>query len=578
MHSTIPLCRIRPPQFGRIGSGGAVSDGSDFGSLLRELRQRAGLTQAALAQGSGVSASSIQSYEIGRRVPEPAAADRLRTSLQLNAAENARFRELAGLRPPETGLKAAWLKARGAPNTVWEEVQTADWSSLVINERREIVAWNRLANRVGEKDLATLSQFQRSILRMAATEHFDRHLTNWPELIGRLIGQLKEEAGDLSQGPPPLYLQAVLESIGADDPRFLPKIFDLFVNAPLWNPAMRNVHPIEWKLDDGTELAFHGTFGDWSTYDGLWSFDWHAANAQTADWVQSELASGATDVTPPEKLPFATEITRIRTDARVSRAELAGRTGRSVSSIAAYEHGRRVPSREALIALCRALTLDGYTTNRFLREAGFEEEPSDWARWMCGETPVSVFDGKVALKGASGPAIFREANALKWPCVVLDSACHIVHANADAQRLIDLTRWPAIPGRPGLHLMQLMVSKQFREQVANWTTVAGVVLPGRLEAQVLGSTGETSAGGVRAVAEYLRRTDAEGLGALFDVWANSPGFDSLRRPAVRFEWRTEVGENLAFNCVFGTWNAYDPYKVMDLFPADAATFGWLGQG
>ena len=47
---------------------------------------------------------------------------------------------------------------------------------------------------------------------------------------------------------------------------------------------------------------------------------------------------------------------------------------------------------------------------------------------------------------------------------------------------------------------------------------------------------------------------------------------------MRFEWSTEVGESLAFNCVFGTWNAYDPCKVTDLFPADAATFGWLGQG
>ncbi|MEO6043590.1 MAG: helix-turn-helix transcriptional regulator [Tepidiformaceae bacterium] len=555
-----------------------MADGSDFGSLLREFRLRSGHTQPQLAQNSGLSASTIQSYEIGRRLPEAAAVEKLRKVLGLNNGDHARLRVAAALDPPETGLQAAWLKARGAPNTVWDEVQAADWSSLVINERREIVAWNRLANRVGEKDLVTLSQFQRSILRMAATEHFDRHLTNWMELIGRLISQFKEEVGDLSQGPPPLFLQAVIENIGAEDPRFLPAIFDLFVKVTPWRAEARNVHPIKWKLDDGTELAFHGSFGDWSQYDGLWSFDWHAADAATARWVQAELATGATDVTPPETNAFEDEIARVRADARLSRAELARRSGISVAAITAYERGRRSPSRNALVALCRALTMDGYTTNRLLREASFDEEPSDWARWMSGETPISVYEGKGSLHATSGPAIFREVDFLDWPCVVLDASCHVVHANPHAGRLVDMARWRPLPGRPGPHLMQLMVSQQFREQVANWTTVAGVVLPGRLEAQVLGNPGDTSAGGVRAVAEHLRKTEADGLGQLFDVWSNSPGFSSLRRPAVRFEWRTEEGEDLVFNCVFGTWNAYDPYKVMDLFPADEATFGWLERG
>ena len=80
------------------------------------------------------------------------------------------------------------------------------------------------------------------------------------------------------------------------------------------------------------------------------------------------------------------------------------------------------------------------------------------------------------------------------------------------------------------------------------------------------------------MAEHVRKTDAEGLSELLDVWSNSPGFDSLRRPSVRFEWRTEEGDDLVFNCVFGNWNAYDPYKAMDLFPADEATFAWLGRG
>ena len=554
-----------------------MADGTDFGRTLRELRLRAGQTQQQLAQKSGLSVSAIQSYEMGRRQPDGASVERLKKPLGLDNGEAARLLRSAGLHPPQTGLTAAWLKARGAPNTVWDEVQGCDWISMVTNERKEIVAWNRLANRVGELDLATLSQFQRSVLRMAATEHFDSHLLNWKELIGRLISMLKGEGNDISAGPPAQYVQAVIESIGAEDSRFLPTIFDLFLNAPPWQPESRNVHPIKWRIEDGTELAFHGAFGDWSNYDGLWSFDWHAADAKTARWVRNALAEDATDVTPPELRPFKEEIAKVRTDARMSRDELARRSGLAPQTIAAYEHGRRTPSRVALLALCRALTLDGYLTNRFMREAGFDEEPSDFARWMSGEEPIAAYKGMIPIHAASTAAIYREADSLEWPCVVLDAACHIVHANPHASRLVDLTRWPALPGRPGPHLMQLMVSQQFREQVTNWETVAGVILPGRLEAQVLGNPGLQSATGVRAVAEHLRKTEADGLGQLFDVWANSAGFTSLRRPGVRFEWCTEDGEALVFNCVFCNWNAYDPYKAMDLFPADEATFAWLNR-
>ncbi len=40
---------------------------------------------------------------------------------------------------------------------------------------------------------------------------------------------------------------------------------------------------------------------------------------------------------------------------------------------------------------------------------------------------------------------------------------------------------------------------------------------------------------------------------------------------------TENDEELSFNCVFSNWNAYDPLKAMDLFPANATTFAWLAR-
>jgi predicted nucleotidyltransferase len=49
---------------------------------LRELRERAGLSQSQLAQRSGVAQPNIAAYESGRRHPSAAMVDRLRSAMR----------------------------------------------------------------------------------------------------------------------------------------------------------------------------------------------------------------------------------------------------------------------------------------------------------------------------------------------------------------------------------------------------------------------------------------------------------------------------------------------------------------
>lgn len=275
-------------------------------------------------------------------------------------------------------------------------------------------------------------------------------------------------------------------------------------------------------------------------------------------------------------LPFSAVLAEERRLAKLSRKKLGDLAGVSAASIEAYESETRRPSRAVILALCRALTIDGYSTNRFFREAGFEEEPSDLARWLAGDEPVAVFRGRRELMGVGTRTIYGACNGLTWPAAVLDASCHVVHANPLAGQLFGLDRWKALPGRPGPHLLQLMVSNEFLSQVRNWEEVAGVILPGRLEPLVMGADRESSSRGLREVATQLRRDSAAGIERLADVWRTSPGFNSLRRPGVRFDWTAGDGAELSFNCVISGWNSADPYKALDLFPADAATFAWLG--
>lgn len=549
-----------------------------FGEFLRTLRTTRGLTQRQLAEASGLSTGTVESYEEGRRLPDAPVIDRLAPAMSLSEADHDQLRRAAGLRGLPDEFEAALRRGRGPVDTIWDEVQATGWVTLVVNERREIVAWNRLANRTSEIDLGSLTQFQRGLLRMASTPHYDRHLVNWDELIGRLISIFKGEGSDLSAGQSNLWVAAVLDSIGRENPQFLKRIFDLFVSSPTWVEGERNVHRVHWRLDDGTELRFWGVFADWSNYDGMWAFDWHAADAQTAGWVQQTLADPGGASEPPVMPAFDETVSHERALAKLSVRQLSEATGLGASTISAYEAGRRHPSRAAVLSLCRGLNIDGYSANRFLREFGYEEEPSDWARWLSGDTPIGNYRNRTELIETSLGMLTAGADGLAWPSLVLDAGCHVVHANEAASRLAPLRTIPPLPGRPGPHLMQLMVSDLFMESLRNWDDVAGVILPGRLEPMVVTAPRNASANNLLEVGRQMRASHAAGLERLASVWRDSPGFTSLRRPGVAFEWTTEAGEDLSFNCVITGISAADPYKALDLFPADPATFAWLGRG
>lgn len=55
----------------------------DMGETLRELRERAGLSQSQLASRSGVAQPNIAAYEAGRRNPSEAMLDRLRSAMRV---------------------------------------------------------------------------------------------------------------------------------------------------------------------------------------------------------------------------------------------------------------------------------------------------------------------------------------------------------------------------------------------------------------------------------------------------------------------------------------------------------------
>jgi transcriptional regulator with XRE-family HTH domain len=81
-------------------TGPETSSSDSFGVMLRSLRERAGLSQSALARLAGLDPSFINRLESGRRGVERPIADALVVALSLPAREADRLLAAGGFLPP----------------------------------------------------------------------------------------------------------------------------------------------------------------------------------------------------------------------------------------------------------------------------------------------------------------------------------------------------------------------------------------------------------------------------------------------------------------------------------------------
>src|ERR1700730_12920424 len=73
----------------------SIPDLSGVGSMLRQLRIAAGLTQESLAEQAGVGVRSIQAIERGERRPRPETIRQLSDALHLSGAARTRVEAVA---------------------------------------------------------------------------------------------------------------------------------------------------------------------------------------------------------------------------------------------------------------------------------------------------------------------------------------------------------------------------------------------------------------------------------------------------------------------------------------------------
>ena len=550
-------------------------------------RARAALEISAreAAERAGISEATFRRYENGTRRPRREVLQRVAKVLGFSDEAANRVLANAGLSTDPEG-PAKSLERRRLPLPTDPSVLNAyPWPCLLSNEFYEVVAWNAPSTAVGELDLSTFERAdQRHFLRLAAMEHFRERLMNWDELIGGLLEFWKGAFDDITATTESSsYFGALINDLNHDEPETFLRVLDLWTKAKPWNER-RNTHPIEWTVSDGTALRFMGVFRTWSDFDAIFSFDWHPRDAATWRWLAEHAANpGAVsdpevaNGTPSDEQHWTRLLAAARVRARRTWRDVSEATGIRLNTLYSISNGRRLPTREDLLAIMAALELDAVNTNAILGQLSMTLEPSAFAKWVCGiPQPTWLGLARWSVMSTHDADPRDEVARCEWPVLLFDRECELVGFNAAAGWLTGMGREPdmADVSQPGSHLLRLVTHTRIRSRIENWEEVAVIMLPGSVKPFFNPATVSAPATVLeRAIAE-LRKSDPAILRELSKLWAAPPGTPNSPRVTFSLRWRTDAGESLRFDGLISGWNQYDDYWVIDLHPGDA-TCEWL---
>lgn len=576
-----------------------------WNELLRQARERAGISQPALAKRIGASEKTIRNYEAGRTKPERGRLIEISRTLKADVHATNAILEAAGESSEPTGPLARIAARRIPVPTLQEELASYTWPCLVVNERYEIVGWNEAANLVAELDFARdlPTAFERNLMRISAMPHFydeddaKRRVVNWEAVVSTLLGMYKSNQVNMEQPEEEAhYFGQMVNEIATKFGLALPRMMALWTDVGTYAGGRITILPTIWRLNDGTILRFNCITYPWNDFDALWAFDWFPADGLTWDWVGARLTGAV--VEGARRTPGAAgdgnggawsdayvplggrswnELLRsAREGSGLTRHELERLSGVSENTLDKYEHARRRPARGTLLRLARAMQLDTAATNAMLTRAGFEPEPSDWALILAG-MPRRNETKWYSPRGVEHPSwnqIQADIDAFPWPCIALDDRCEVAAQNPPSVRVIGLDIRQHLRNPIERNVVTFFISAFARERIVNWEEVATALIPSDLRAAAAGRRPRRSSAGWDAAAAELRRREPEAMDCLVDYWRATPASPPASRVTFPLAWRADDGEVVAFHAVV-SWQYYGVAWAMDWHPADDATWAWL---
>ncbi|MGH7621909.1 MAG: helix-turn-helix domain-containing protein, partial [Gemmatimonadaceae bacterium] len=145
-------------------------------------RKRLRVSREELASQSGVSASTIRGYELGRRHPRQESLEAILQALQLERTESNPIRESAGF----AAVRSLYEHRDGFYFTIDElqsYIEDTHWPLFVVNDSMEVVSANRAASALWGLDFQAerrrRSGFALNLLAVASEFDFPNRIEDW---------------------------------------------------------------------------------------------------------------------------------------------------------------------------------------------------------------------------------------------------------------------------------------------------------------------------------------------------------------------------------------------------------------
>ncbi len=276
-----------------------------WSALLREARRTRGLGQEELARRAQVSPRLIQGYERGTMRPSRDALLKLARTLELDRQTTNTLLVEAGFDPVPSGRLARFARRSLSFAAMQRAIDRYPWPCLVMSDSMEILLWNPPATWVAELDFASAlpDPADRTLLRIATRRHFRERVQNWADVAAVMVGMLKADFADPERYAEAMPWFATLVQAVATDPEsseIFPELLALWERVAPREDIARTSFRADWRLADGTALAFNCLVASWNDFDAAGAFDWFPADGATATWLstRAEAAGGHEEAQP----------------------------------------------------------------------------------------------------------------------------------------------------------------------------------------------------------------------------------------------------------------------------------------
>jgi transcriptional regulator with XRE-family HTH domain len=263
-----------------------------------------------------------------------------------------------------------------------------------------------------------------------------------------------------------------------------------------------------------------------------------------------------------DRFDWRARLRRLRMERGVSFADLARRSGLSLSAVKRYEGGSRNPSEASLNAIIDALGLPRESANEIRAGAGFAVD----VRSLFGERYVT-----------DPQTLEAQAGQLPWPVFVSNMSFDIVIANQPFQRLIGVDLDHEFTGTGERNLLAGAGFSRFATRAQNYEELVGFMIGLAKADPRFAQNPERPAPWLREAMSRFLDGNPIFIRRFLDLWESVEPVPHRTRHNYRVVWKADEGDLIRFIGELTIGDIWNELSWNEWIPADVESWRALSR-